>query len=83
MDGLKFVNTRIRQHFKLSVKQSPKSENKKDFIIKIPYASMVRSIIYAMVCSRSNLTFPVSLVRRFMSNPRNLIGMLSRKFFSI
>jgi len=36
---------------------------------RVPYASAMRSLMYAMVCSRSDLTYAVSTVSRFMSNP--------------
>ncbi|XP_035545683.1 secreted RxLR effector protein 161-like [Juglans regia] len=70
MDQLKTISTPIGQHSKLSVTQAPETEEDKEFMQKIPYASMVGSIMYAMVCSRPHLTYAVSLVSRFMSNPR-------------
>ena len=36
---------------------------------KIPYASAVGSLMYAMVGSRPDLAFDVGLVSRFMSKP--------------
>jgi len=35
---------------------------------QVPYASAVRSLIYAMVCTRPDLAYAVSTVSRFMSN---------------
>jgi len=37
---------------------------------RVPYASAVGSLIYAMVCTRPNLAYAVSTVSRFMSNLR-------------
>lgn len=34
-----------------------------------PYASLVGSIMYAQVCTRSNLAFAISVLGRFQSNP--------------
>ena len=36
---------------------------------KVPYASAVGSLMYAMVGSRPDLAFDVGLVSRFMSKP--------------
>jgi hypothetical protein len=35
----------------------------------IPYAIVVGSFMYAIVCTRLDFTYAVSLVSRFMSNP--------------
>ncbi|MCI83472.1 vacuolar protein sorting-associated protein 33, partial [Trifolium medium] len=34
-----------------------------------PCASRVGSIMYVMVCSRPDLSYAISVVRRFMANP--------------
>ena len=39
-----------------------------EFMAKIPYANAVGSLMYAMVCSRPDIAYSVSLVSRFMSN---------------
>lgn len=57
-----------RATFKLSVKQALKTNEEKKFIQKISYASMVGSIMYVMVYSKPDLTYPVNLVSRFKSN---------------
>jgi len=36
---------------------------------RVPYASAVGSLMYAMVCTRTDLAYAVSTVSRFMSNP--------------
>lgn len=53
---------------KLSVKQTPEIDEEKKFMKKIPYASMVGRIMYVMVCIRLDITYPISLISRFMSN---------------
>ena len=35
----------------------------------VPYASAVESLMYAIVCTRSDIAHAVSTVSRFMSNP--------------
>jgi len=37
---------------------------------RVPYSSVVGSLVYVMVCIRPDLTYVVSIVSRFMSNPR-------------
>jgi hypothetical protein len=36
---------------------------------KVPYSSVVGSLMYAMVCSRPDLSYAMNLVSRYMSNP--------------
>ena len=36
---------------------------------KVPYSSAVGSLMYVMVCSRIDLSYAMSLVSRYMSNP--------------
>ena len=36
---------------------------------RIPYASAVGSLMYAMVCTRPDISQAVSVVSRFMANP--------------
>lgn len=36
---------------------------------RVPYASGIDSLMYGMVCTRSDLAFTVSIISRFMSNP--------------
>ena len=36
---------------------------------KDPYASVVGSLMYAMVCTRPDIGYAVGVVSRYMSNP--------------
>ena len=36
---------------------------------KVPYSNAVRSLMYTMIGTRPDITYGVSLVSRFMSNP--------------
>lgn len=38
-------------------------------MLKVPYASSVSCLMYAMVLTRPNLSYAVSMVSRFMANP--------------
>ncbi len=35
---------------------------------KVPYASIVGSLIYAMVCTRPDIAHAVGFIRRYMKN---------------
>ncbi|KAF5797362.1 putative RNA-directed DNA polymerase [Helianthus annuus] len=65
----KIRSTPLGSHFKLSKDQSPKSDEDKEEMAKVPYASAVGSLMYAMVCTRPDIAHAVGVVSRFMSNP--------------
>ena len=54
---------------KLSERQCSKTKTEKAKISKVPYASIVGSLMYVMVCTRSNIVYVVGVVHRYMSNP--------------
>ena len=56
-------------HFNLTKKQSPKTDEDKKDMAKVPYASAVDSLMYAMVCTRPDIAHAVGVVSVFMSNP--------------
>jgi ATP-binding cassette subfamily B (MDR/TAP) protein 1 len=57
------VSTPIAPHFKLSAAQCPSSDEDVEYMSKVSYSSAVGSLIYAMVCSRSDLSYVMSLVK--------------------
>nr|CAN67902.1 hypothetical protein VITISV_037907 [Vitis vinifera] len=67
MNNVKTVSTPLGQHFRLSITQAPKTHEEKMFMERTPYASMVGSVMYTMVCSRPDLAYAVSMIRRYMS----------------
>ena len=66
MKGTKLVVTPLAPHFKLSGKQSPTTAEDKTYMDNVPYASAVGSLMYAMVCTRPDISQVVSVVSRFM-----------------
>ncbi|KAK4584295.1 hypothetical protein RGQ29_022149 [Quercus rubra] len=64
------VSTPLGSHFKLSKEQSPKTEEEMDHMNKVPYASSIGNLMYAMVCTRPDITHAVGVVSRFMSRPK-------------
>ena len=69
MNEAKPMNTPLGSHFKLSKNQSLKIEKEMDHMSKVPYASTIGNLIYAMVCTRPNIAHAVGVVSRFMSRP--------------
>jgi len=67
MTNLKPVPTPLTSHYKLS-EQSPKMIEEQRYMDGIPCANLVGSIMYAMVCTRSDIAYVVIVVSRFMSN---------------
>jgi hypothetical protein len=69
MSKAKSVSSPLASHLKLSSKQSLTSEKENEEIKKVPYASAVGSLMYAMVCTRPDIAHVVGVVSRFLSNP--------------
>ncbi|KAH9296395.1 hypothetical protein KI387_039983, partial [Taxus chinensis] len=65
----KLVGTPLAGHFKLSKEQCPKTKQERNQMSKVPYSSMVGSLMYAMVCTRPDIAHAVGAVSRFMSDP--------------
>ena len=63
------VTTSLAGHFKLSPKQYSQSPVEEEEMSRVPYASVVGSLMYAMVCSRPDLAYVVSTVSQFILNP--------------
>ena len=69
MNEAKLVSTPLGSHFKLSKGQSLKAEEEMDHMSKVPYALAIDSLMYAMVCTRSDIAHAVGVVSRLMSRP--------------
>jgi len=69
MSNSKPVCSPLASHFKLSSKQCPSSNEERDEMKKVPYASAVDSLMYVMVCIRLDITHVIGVVSRFLSNP--------------
>ena len=55
MNEAKPVSTPFGSHFKLSKEQSLKTEEKKDHMSKVAYASAIGNLMYAVVCTRPDI----------------------------
>ena len=69
MSNAKPVSTPLANHFKLSSEQCPKTDGEIEDMAKVPYASAVGCLMYAMVYTRPDLAHAVSQVSKFMSKP--------------
>ena len=69
MRDCKAVSTPLAAHFRLSAECCPQTEEDINRMSNIPYSSAVGSLMYAMVCTRPDLSHAVSVVSRYMHNP--------------
>jgi len=69
MNNCKLVSTPLAAHLKLSSKLCPDTKEEMKHMSHVPYASAVGSLMYAMVCTRPDLAYFVSMVSRYMHNP--------------
>ncbi|KAL0403199.1 UNVERIFIED_CONTAM: Retrovirus-related Pol polyprotein from transposon TNT 1-94 [Sesamum radiatum] len=60
MSKAKPMSTPLANHFKLSLKQCLKTDREIEDMAKVPYASAVGCLMYAMVCTRPDLAHAVS-----------------------
>ncbi|KZV56002.1 hypothetical protein F511_12701 [Dorcoceras hygrometricum] len=73
MTEAKPVSTPLASHFKLTEALLPSTKQEQDYMNKVPYASVVGSLMYAMVCTRPDIAHAVGVVSRFMSNPADML----------
>ena len=69
MQNAKPVSTPLASHFKLTKDMCPKTQEEITYMSKVPYASAVGSLMYAMVWPRPDIAHAVGFVSRFMENP--------------
>ena len=70
----------------LSKDMSPKTQEEKEHMSRISYTSVIRTIMYAMLCTRSNVSHTLSITSRYQANlgekhwmtVKNIINFLRR-----
>ncbi|GJR03668.1 retrovirus-related pol polyprotein from transposon TNT 1-94 [Tanacetum coccineum] len=65
----KRVSTPLASQFKISAAMSPKNDAERAYMEKVPYANVVGSLMYAMICTRPDISHVVGMVSRYMHNP--------------
>ncbi|KAH9768967.1 Integrase catalytic domain-containing protein [Citrus sinensis] len=68
-DKTKPVCTPLTPHFKLSSSSCPRSQEECDYMARVPYTSILGSLMYAIICTRPDISQAVSMVSRYMHNP--------------
>lgn len=69
MNNVKPVNVPLASHFKLPSYLSPRTNEEKQYMSRVPYANVVGNLMYAMVSTRPDISHAVGVVSRFMANP--------------
>lgn len=59
----------VRHGLHLSKNMCPKTPEEIQQMSKIPYASAIGSLMYAMVCTRPDISYAVGITSRYQSNP--------------
>ena len=67
MQECKLVKVSTPIGVRLSAEQCPNTEEEEEDTSHVPYASSVRSLMYATVCTRPNITHAVGVLSRYMS----------------
>ena len=63
------VGSTLPVNIKLFGRQCPKTKTEKVEMMKVPYALVVESLMYAMVCTKLGIEYVVGVVNRFINNP--------------
>jgi hypothetical protein len=69
MHNEKPISKPLANHFKLTKEMCPKRLEEIEYISRVPYSSIVGSLMYTMVCTRPDIVHAVGIVSRYMKNP--------------
>ncbi|KAK8546396.1 hypothetical protein V6N12_027183 [Hibiscus sabdariffa] len=59
----------MRHGISLSKEMCPSTPQERERMSQIPYASTIGSIMYAMICTRPDLSYVLSMTSRYQVNP--------------
>ena len=65
----------------LSTEQCPKTQEEIKYMAHVPYASAIGSMIYAMFCTREDISHVVGVLRRYTPTPRKEHWNEIKRFF--
>ena len=68
MDTSKRGYLSIGHGITLSKKNYPTTPEERERMSRMPYTSVVRSIMYVMMCTRSDVTYSLEIVSRYQSD---------------
>jgi hypothetical protein len=66
------ITSKVRHGVPLSREQYPKTSQEAKQMKAVPYASAIGSLMYAMLCTRPDICFAISMISMYESNPRPL-----------
>ena len=66
MQESKLVKVPILVGVKLSIEQCPKTQEEEEDMSRVPYANVVGSLMYAMVCTRPDISHAMGALSRYM-----------------
>ncbi|GKA61120.1 retrovirus-related pol polyprotein from transposon TNT 1-94 [Tanacetum coccineum] len=69
MQDCKLILTSFPTDVKLSSKMSPSNEKERMEMSRVPYALAVGSLMFAIICTRPDITHAVGVVSRYMAEP--------------
>ncbi|GJZ35815.1 retrovirus-related pol polyprotein from transposon TNT 1-94 [Tanacetum coccineum] len=69
MNNGKSVSAPLGAHFKVSLKDCQSNDLDVERMSKVPYANVVGSLMYLMVCTIPDIAYAVSIVSRYLANP--------------
>ena len=68
MQSCKPIDTHVTKGDKFSLSQCPKGDLEIQAMKETPYASIIGSLMYAQVCTRSDIVYIVGMLGRYVSN---------------
>jgi len=78
MQDCKPISTSLPINYKLSSSMSPSNEAERIEMSRVPYASAVGSLMYAMICRRPDIAQAVGVLSRFMQILVESIGIVRK-----
>ena len=69
MQDCKLVKVPILVGSRLSIDQCPKTQEEIEYMAHVPYANVVGSLMYAMVCTQPDIAYVVGVLSRYMTTP--------------
>ena len=74
MQACKPVDAPVKKGSTLSVSMCPQTSEEKEKIARVSYSNTIGSLMYVMMCTRSDICRSIGLVSWLQANPDFLIG---------